>query len=90
MVVNLHYYEGALLETTRIYECLSLGVPLVSETSVDRAEHAALDGAVRFVPVGDLPALLQALDEVLNASPQQSAAAQFDREAVVEAFTGTL
>ncbi len=85
VVVNLHYYEGALLETTRIYECLSLGVPLVSETSVDQAEHAALDGAVRFVPVGDLPALLQALDEVLNASPQQSAAAQFDREAVVEA-----
>ena len=85
VVVNLHYYEGALLETTRIYECLSLGVPVVSETSADQAEHAALDGAVRFVPVGDLPALLQALDEVLNASPQQSAAAQFDREAVVEA-----
>lgn len=85
VVVNLHYYEGALLETTRIYECLSLGVPVVSETSVDQAEHTALDGAVRFVPVGDLPALLQALDEVLNASPQQSAAAQFDREAVVEA-----
>ena len=85
VVVNLHYYEGALLETTRIYECLSLGVPVVSETSADQAEHAALDGAVRFVPVGDLPALLQALDEVLHVSSQQSAAAQSDREAAVEA-----
>ena len=85
VVVNLHYYEGALLETTRIYECLSLGVPVVSETSADQAEHAGLDGAVRFVPVGDLPALLQALDEVLHVSSQQSAAAQSDREAAVEA-----
>lgn len=61
------------------------GVPVVSETSADQAEHAALDGAVRFVPVGDLPALLQALDEVLHVSSQQSAAAQSDREAAVEA-----
>lgn len=85
VVINLHYYEGALLETTRIHECLSLGVPVVSETSADQSEHAALDGAVRFVPVGDVPALLQAIGDVLGASPQQSAAAQAAREAAVAA-----
>ena len=85
VIVNLHYYEGALLETTRVYECLSLGLPVVSETSADQAEHAALEGAVRFVPVGDVPALLQAIGEVLGASPQESAAAQTAREAAVTA-----
>ena len=85
VVVNLHYYEGALLETTRIHECLSLGVPVVSETSADQSEHSALEGAVRFVPVGDVPALLQAIGDVLGASPQQSAAAQAAREEAVAA-----
>lgn len=85
LVVNLHYYEGALLETTRIHECLSLGLPVVSETSADQAEHAMLEGAVRFVPVGDVAALLQVIGEVLSATPQQKADAQREREAAVAA-----
>ncbi len=31
VVVNIHYYDGALLETPRICECISLGVPVLSE-----------------------------------------------------------
>lgn len=85
LVVNLHYYEGALLETTRIYECLSLGIPVVSETSADQDEHTILEGAVHFVPVGDLTALLQAIGEVLGATPQQTQTAQRERETVVAA-----
>ncbi|MCE1250591.1 MAG: class I SAM-dependent methyltransferase, partial [Comamonadaceae bacterium] len=77
VVVNLHYYEGALLETTRIYECLALGVPVVSEASVDMAEHAAqLDGAVRFFPVGDAQAMLQAVAQALAQPPAATAVAQ--------------
>ncbi|MDP2416910.1 MAG: class I SAM-dependent methyltransferase [Hydrogenophaga sp.] len=83
LVVNLHYYEGALLETTRIYECLSLGIPVVSETSADQDEHAMLEGAVHFVPVGDLTALLQAIGDVLGATPQQTQTAQNERETAV-------
>ncbi len=67
VVVNIHYYEGALLETTRIYECLSLGIPLVSEASADMEEHANLAQSVHFVPVGDTQALLQAVGAVLAA-----------------------
>jgi hypothetical protein len=85
VVVNLHYYEGALLETTRIQECLSLGLPVVSETSTDQAEHTALEGAVHFVPVGNVAAILQAIGEVLSATPQQAEAAQREREAAVTA-----
>lgn len=85
LVVNLHYYEGALLETTRIYECLSLGLPVISETSADQAEHAMLEGAVRFVPVGDVDALLKSIGEVLGATKQQIEDDQREREATVVA-----
>lgn len=67
VVVNIHYYEGALLETTRIYECLSLGIPVVSETSVDMAEHEHLASAVRFVPIGDTNALADAVQDALDS-----------------------
>lgn len=66
VVVNLHYYEGALLETTRIYECLSLGVPVVSESSVDMDEHSALQGAVEFVGIDDEAGLIAAIRRVLS------------------------
>ena len=74
VVVNLHYYEGALLETTRIYECLSLGVPVVSETSADMDEHATqLEGAVRFFPVGDAVAMVHAVALTLEQGAQRAA-----------------
>lgn len=74
VVVNIHYYEGALLETTRIYECLSLGVPVVSESSSDMQDHQELvaSGAVSFTPVGDAEAMVQAvalkLEEIRSGS----------------------
>lgn len=69
VVVNLHYYEGALLETTRIYECLSLGVPVVSETSSDIADHDVLEGVVHFVDIDDEQGLIGALTRVLSQPP---------------------
>ena len=67
VVVNIHYYEGALLETTRIYECLSLGTPVVTESSADiDLYHALVDsGAVRVAPVGDAQALVKAVEQLL-------------------------
>ncbi|WP_288922872.1 class I SAM-dependent methyltransferase [uncultured Ottowia sp.] len=78
-VINLHYYEGALLETTRIYECLSLGVPVVSERAADQAEHALLEDAVRFAPVGDEAALLAALQETLDEQASEAGRAAWAR-----------
>lgn len=54
--------DGAFLEATKIYECLSIGTSVVSEMSFDMQEHEALRGLVDFVPVGDEIALLQAVD----------------------------
>ncbi len=66
LVLNIHYYEGALLETTRIYECLSLGLPVVSERSVDMVEHADLEPWVSFTEIGEVDQMLDAIDEQLT------------------------
>lgn len=65
-VVNLHYYEGALLETTRIFESLSLGKSVVSERAADQADHGLLESVVRFVSPDDPPALVAALEQALQ------------------------
>lgn len=58
IVVNLHYYENALLETTRIYEVLSLGNSVVvSEKSTDINEEEKLNDIVDFIDVGDITQL---------------------------------
>ncbi|MGH9879324.1 MAG: hypothetical protein ACRD5H_16970, partial [Nitrososphaerales archaeon] len=67
VVVNIHYYENALLETTRICECLSLGIPVVSESSLDRTEYPELESQVRFVEMGDVAGMIRAIEDVLNA-----------------------
>ena len=58
VVVNLHYYENALLEMPRIQECLSLGIPVISEASQDQDDYPELAGAVRFFEAGSIPAML--------------------------------
>jgi len=66
VVVNVHYYEGALLETTRICETLSIGTPIVSEESVDFSEHQDLKEVVKFSPIGDIDAMVQQVHHLLN------------------------
>ncbi|MDI3428911.1 MULTISPECIES: GT99 family glycosyltransferase N-terminal domain-containing protein [Aeromonas] len=62
VVVNIHYYEGALLETTRIYECLSQNKIIVSEESADMDEYSALLPLVDFVPVNDIQAMVEKVE----------------------------
>ncbi|GAA3897004.1 hypothetical protein GCM10022228_04740 [Halomonas cibimaris] len=66
LIVNVHYYEDALLETTRLYECLSLGHAVVSEKSVDMEEHATLLPYVTFTPIGDIEAMVAAIGKRLE------------------------
>ena len=65
-VVNLHYYENALLETPRIQECLSLGVPVLSERSQNQAEYPLITDAVRFFEEGSIDAMLAAAGDMLQ------------------------
>jgi hypothetical protein len=59
VIVNIHYYENALLETTRLAEALSLDAVIVSEDTKDRSEHPQLDQLVDFVPLDDVQAMVE-------------------------------
>lgn len=65
-VINIHYYEGALLEMPRISECISLGVPVLSEGTDDQAEYSELDGAVRFFEENSVESMMRAAAEMLD------------------------
>lgn len=67
VLVNIHYYEGSLLETTRLYETLSLNsCVIVSEESKDSAEDKRLEGIVDFVPVDDIQKLVERIEYWVN------------------------
>ena len=66
VVVNIHYYENALLETTRLYETISLGTPVVSESSSDIVEHEDLQDVIDFCPIGDIPAMVEKIQYLLS------------------------
>ncbi|HBR1304530.1 TPA: hypothetical protein L9L28_000453 [Klebsiella quasipneumoniae subsp. similipneumoniae] len=66
IVVNIHYYENALLETTRLYETISLGTPVVSESSSDIVEHEDLQDVIDFCPIGDIPAMVEKIQNLLS------------------------
>lgn len=78
VVVNIHYYENALLEMPRIQECLSLGVPLVSESSSDQADYPEIFDAVTFFEEGDEQDMLRAVQAALDRS--------YDSEAIERAI----
>ncbi|WP_285535232.1 methyltransferase type 11 [Brucella sp. NBRC 12950] len=65
-VINIHYYEGALLEMPRLCECISLGVPALSEGTADQNEYPELDGAVTFFDEGSIDAMMAAASEMLD------------------------
>jgi hypothetical protein len=59
LVVNIHYYEGALLETTRLWECVSLGKLVVSERAVNMDENGDLEKLVDFVDLNDVDGMVE-------------------------------
>lgn len=58
LIVNIHYYEGALLETTRLWECVSLGKLVVSERAVNMEENGDLEQLVDFVDLNDVDGMV--------------------------------
>ena len=72
IVVNLHYYQDGLLEVPRIFESLSLGVPVVSEASKDQDDYPELDGAVAFFEQGSVDSMLEAVETTLRHPPSAS------------------
>lgn len=73
VVVNVHFYDGALLETTRINQALSHGAMVVSEAGADAANHGALRDVVDFAPVGDVEALIRLTRRALDDAEHRQA-----------------
>lgn len=59
IIINAHYYENALLETTRLYEALSKSDCLIiSERSRDEKEEMPLESIIDFTKIGDIDEML--------------------------------
>ncbi|WP_284358378.1 glycosyltransferase family protein [Candidatus Phycosocius spiralis] len=96
VVINLHYYENALLEMPRLQECLSLGVRVVSESAHDQAEYPELGNGVTFFETGSIEAMLAAVERGLTAeddapalacaASQKRFAFMFDRFLIAKGF----
>lgn len=86
VVVNIHYYEGAMLETTRICEALSHGCIVVSERSINDEEYPELIELVDFVPTGDATALAERCRYWVEHPQEREAKLQEIREKTEKLF----
>lgn len=74
IIVNIHYYENALLETTRLYETLSVSDCLIiSERSCDSTEEVALEDIVDFVEIDNVDAMIERIQYWLNHEDERKA-----------------
>ena len=87
IVVNIHYYEGAMLETTRICEALSHGCIVVSEESINDTEYPELCELIDFVPVGDTDALAKRLKYWLDNPEERERKLQEIQEKINKLFS---
>lgn len=53
-ILNIHYYQPSVLETTRISECISLRLPVLSETAEDSKLYPEFSNAVQFFKEGSV------------------------------------
>ncbi len=70
IIVNIHYYENALLESTRLYECLSLNKLVISEEGSDQTDYADLQGIIDFVKIGDIDGMISKIQYWLDSSDE--------------------
>lgn len=80
ILINIHYYENALLETTRLYESLSVSDCLIiSERSGDPHEESALEGIVDFVEAGNVEAMMERIEYWLSHEEERQATIKRNR-----------
>ena len=70
-VVNIHYYENALLETPRIMESLSLKVPVLSEEAQNQNDYPEFQRVVRYFKTNDSLSMIEVAKSFLQNPVQQ-------------------
>ena len=68
IVLNIHSYDGGMVESPRLFESLSLGKIIVSETGSNQEEYEYLEKIVNFVDSGDISKLKKLLQTLLKNS----------------------
>lgn len=86
-VLNCHYYESARFEQARVFQCLSLGTPVISERLAATHPAQQFEDAVFWVPEGGWSAFIRSefLTEGFAATAQQKLLA-FPRHDLVDAY----
>lgn len=63
--INIHYYDCAIFEAVRYVECLNLGTPMISETSVDMKNYDTSYNTLKFIEMDDPDTVIGGLDALL-------------------------
>lgn len=66
VVLNIHYYDTSLLETARIFECITLEKLVVSERSSDQRRFSGLENIVTFVDPGQIDQIVSAINRLIS------------------------
>lgn len=73
-VINIHYYDPALLETPRIHECLALGYSVISEVAANQSEYAqGLADVVSIIDFTNFDRAVRDIRHTLDSIKQTSA-----------------
>jgi hypothetical protein len=89
IILNIHYYDNALLETTRIREALSLGSVIVSETSIDLGQHIELAEAVYFTENGNVDKLINVIRKIISNKHEWTSAISKVKE-YIDKYSGKI
>lgn len=68
IVVNIHILDQSPLESTRIFEALSLGTHVVSESAPDLADYVGIEKHVSFVPINSIDEMIKSITARLQRS----------------------
>lgn len=67
IIINIHYYDNPLLETTRLCEILSqTDAVIISENTKNTSEYPYLEKIIDFVNIGDYAALASKIQDYLQ------------------------
>lgn len=66
IIINIHDWDQALLETTRLYECLSLGLFVVSEDSSNSGDFPTLRKNISWFAEGDWDGMIATVGKWLE------------------------
>ena len=72
IILNLHAKEDGMIESARLFECLSLNKVIISETGIDQNEYQYLEkGVIEFVPPESESQIMMLLNRILSPNSYQ-------------------